>query len=232
MSKTDIEYRVRLFALSLLALTCVLFLGHCMFAPGEPKDVAADSITPEAADVVAAKEAKIHQLNGQLATTEPDNLNEQYRIYGVYSELADLDPTNKEYAAKKQASEALVREMRDKLTAQGRIATPRIDEEAQDQTLHPKKYVRLMDFSWDKGGFGTVMVASFTVANSLSYPIKDVRIECSLTAPSGTPLGQTSQVLYERIDAKQNRYFTDVNFGFIHTQSAVASCGIKDFEGR
>jgi len=157
------------------------------------------------------RQAWIRHWNEQLASTKPDDLEEQYRIY---SALAELDPSNKDYASKKSGIEpALLKAQHAKWVA-------------DDQGRNPQDYVFVVDFSWEKGGFGSVMLASFTLKNELPWPVKDITVACTLTAPSGTLVSTSLATVYERIDAKQSKHLTEVNMGFIHSQSSRASCQV------
>jgi hypothetical protein len=83
----------------------------------------------------------------------------------------------------------------------------------------------IVNFDWRKDGFGVVMVLSkVTIKNPGKVAISDLRISCQTSGPSGTVISSPSTVLYERIEAGKTRTFRDVNLGFIHSQSARASC--------
>jgi hypothetical protein len=85
----------------------------------------------------------------------------------------------------------------------------------------------IVDYSWHKGGFGSVMVLNkVTIKNTRKIAIADFRITCDTSGPSGTILSSPSTTLYERIEAGKTRTFRDVNLGFIHSQSARASCRV------
>jgi hypothetical protein len=46
-----------------------------------------------------------------------------------------------------------------------------------------------LDFEWSKGGFGSVMLANFTVTNKSDHTFKDFTVKCIHSAPSGTLIG-------------------------------------------
>jgi hypothetical protein len=85
----------------------------------------------------------------------------------------------------------------------------------------------IVDLSWYKGGFGVVMVLNHVkIKNPASVPVSDFRIACEMLGPSGTRVSSVSTVLYETIGAGKTRTFRNVNVGFIHDQSARASCRV------
>jgi DNA-binding transcriptional regulator YdaS (Cro superfamily) len=53
-----------------------------------------------------------------------------------------------------------------------------------------------LDWTWRKGGFGTVAVATFTVVNGNDFAIKDLAITCRFEGNSGTEIGRGSATLY------------------------------------
>jgi len=161
------------------------------------------------------RQASIQRLTEQLASTKPDDLEGRYSIY---SSLMRLDPGNKGYAADIAAIEPAV------------LKALRAKFEAEDQLKNPLTYVKLENFSWEKSGFGSVMVANFTLKNELPYAVKDITVACRLTAPSGTEIDSTWQVVYERVEARQSKRLTQVNMGFIHNQSSAAGCRIASIK--
>lgn len=90
----------------------------------------------------------------------------------------------------------------------------------------PYTLVTIANYTWSKGGFGSVGLATFTIKNDNPFPVKDVFVRCSFYGNSGTALGQADKTIYEVIAAKKSRTFREVNLGFIHSQSARASCRV------
>lgn len=82
---------------------------------------------------------------------------------------------------------------------------------------------------WEKGGFGSVMLATFMVENKNPTRVKDVQVTCGLTANSGTMIDTAIHTIYEGIDKKSYIYVRDVNMGFIHSQASRSSCVVTDF---
>jgi len=86
--------------------------------------------------------------------------------------------------------------------------------------------VRIKNFSWSTGSFGSIMEASFTIKNELPISIKDVEITCKHSSPSGTYIDSNSRTIYEIIKAGRTRTFDKVNMGFIHSQASRSSCKV------
>lgn len=76
-------------------------------------------------------------------------------------------------------------------------------------------------------GFGNVLVIDITVKNRSRANLSDFDITCETFGASGTILGSTSKVLYERIDGRSEKTFRDINMGFINPQSKRSECQIK-----
>lgn len=102
-------------------------------------------------------------------------------------------------------------------------SSPRVDPVAESV-----KNIKLDKFSWRTGGFDTVMIASFTLTNGNAHTVRDMAIACDLIAPSGTKIAHTSKVLHQKIEPKRSLRVNEFTMGFIHSQSAQASCRITD----
>ncbi len=87
-----------------------------------------------------------------------------------------------------------------------------------------------LDFSWGTKGFGNIMNANFTITNNSNIAIKDVDIECSHFAKSGTLIDSNKRTIYEIVDAGETKQFNDFDMGFIHSQANESSCVISDLE--
>ena len=59
--------------------------------------------------------------------------------------------------------------------------------------------------TWEKGGFGSVLVADVTLTNKSAYPIKDVELFCALVAESGTELGRQRHTIYNRSPPRRRK---------------------------
>jgi len=94
--------------------------------------------------------------------------------------------------------------------------------------------VSLVDYSWRKGGFNTVMIATFTIANGNDFAIKDLYVACELSARSGTTIGVTAVTIYDTVPARGRKTFREINMGSGITldfnQAASASCKLGPFK--
>ena len=85
-----------------------------------------------------------------------------------------------------------------------------------------------LDFKWGKGGFGSIMKADFTINNPTNYRVKDLELECTHSAPSGTVIDSNTRTIYEVVDPKSKKVIKNFNMGFIHSQASSSSCRITD----
>jgi len=102
------------------------------------------------------------------------------------------------------------------------------EEERRRAAMPAKALVEIVKFSWHKGGFDSIMIATFTVKNSSVHDVKDLEITCTHSANSGTEIDRNTRTLYERVRAGQTRTFRNVNMGFIHSQASRSGCEIAD----
>jgi hypothetical protein len=85
---------------------------------------------------------------------------------------------------------------------------------------------KLVDFSWSKGGFDNVMLATFVIKNNNDFPIKDITVKCTHSAKSGTEIDSNTHTIYDTIKPHKKRTFREVNMGFIHSQAASSGCTV------
>lgn len=98
-------------------------------------------------------------------------------------------------------------------------------------TLSPKEEAMAnisLEGQWRKEGFGNIMEADFVVKNKSKYDVKDIEIECTHSANSGTKIDSNKRVAYEIFKANKNKKLKDFNMGFIHSQATSTSCSITD----
>jgi hypothetical protein len=113
-------------------------------------------------------------------------------------------------------------------SALARRAAARGDHPA---TVHDQVRAQLGIAEWKfyrKVG-GSVMEATFVITNSSPCDVKDLQIECVHSAPSGTQIDSSTHTIYEVIKAGETRTLTNVNMGFIHSQTASSSARIQSF---
>jgi hypothetical protein len=97
----------------------------------------------------------------------------------------------------------------------------------RERNRDPGEKITMPSFSWKIGGFGTVGSATVTVDNGNDFPVKDIDVRCEFSGKSGTQLSTSQRTIFDTIPAKAKRTFKDVNMGFIHSQSAKASCRVE-----
>ena len=89
--------------------------------------------------------------------------------------------------------------------------------------------VKILKWSWKKGGFNNVMIGTFTIQNTNEFGVKDIVISCKHFAPSGTLIDTNTKTVYQAIKSKASLTIKDFNMGLLHTQAAESSCSVKDF---
>jgi hypothetical protein len=104
---------------------------------------------------------------------------------------------------------------------------------AEAPLIAAQRNVALLDFAWRKGGFETVMIATFTIKNDNDFAIKDMYVGCVLSARSGTTLGAASTTIYDTVPAHSRRTFREINLGapvaIDFGQASAASCKLGQF---
>lgn len=85
-----------------------------------------------------------------------------------------------------------------------------------------------LKFSWNKEGFGNVMIANFTIINNGSRDVKDIQITCTHYAPSGTEIDSNTRTIYQIVKAGKRKTIKNFNMGFINSQARSSACNITD----
>jgi vacuolar-type H+-ATPase subunit I/STV1 len=96
--------------------------------------------------------------------------------------------------------------------------------EISNQKDRPLDYLTL-DTALSKGGFDTVLLATFTIKSTLSFPVHDIAVLCRVLGNSGTELQEISQTIYDVMPPGASKRF-EVNLGFVHSQGTRAICRI------
>jgi hypothetical protein len=81
------------------------------------------------------------------------------RLGDIYFRLSALDPTNAEYQKKR---ENYIRQLAE---------INFLRQLEKDQISNLSRWVTIENFSWSKGGFGSVTMANFSIKNSLPLPV-------------------------------------------------------------
>lgn len=92
---------------------------------------------------------------------------------------------------------------------------------------HPEKGLQLVHFSWERGGFDSVMLLDATVKNTSNVPLKDFTIKCIHSAPSGTVIDTNEKEVFEKVVPGKTRRLRSINMGFIQSQVSRSFCEIK-----
>jgi hypothetical protein len=88
---------------------------------------------------------------------------------------------------------------------------------------------RIRALSWEKDGFGTIMIASFTIHNDNTVPVKDVKITCSSSGFSDTTIDTNTCTVYDVIGPRSFGQISKMNMGFIRGEVADTKCKVVDF---
>ncbi|MEA2950686.1 MAG: hypothetical protein QOJ96_206 [Alphaproteobacteria bacterium] len=84
-------------------------------------------------------------------------------------------------------------------------------------------------FSWQKDGFGSVMMATFVIYNGNKFAVKDIAVTCARSANSGTKIDSNARTVYERIEAGSYQSVVKMNMGFIHSAASSSACNVTGF---
>jgi hypothetical protein len=90
--------------------------------------------------------------------------------------------------------------------------------------------VKLSKMSWKKGGFDSVMIVSFTLENTNSFPVKDVEVTCEGSGNSGTLIDINVRTIYDVVKAKSAKPISNFNMGLIHSQASKSWCRVSEFK--
>jgi len=69
-----------------------------------------------------------------------------------------------------------------------------------------------------------VMIVTLKIKNDNDFAVKDVVVNCETVGASGTKLSEQSETIFRTFPAHSKKLVRNMNFGFIHQQSARASC--------
>lgn len=131
-----------------------------------------------------------------------------------------------EYTAAKEAGISDPKAWQDMQTKLAAIKAKR-DQEQYERTRNPATKMMVKNLSWQKSGFGAIGLVTLTVDNMNDFGVKDIVIECSFSAPSGTKVGDSSKTIYETIKPNGSRTFKEFNIGFIHSQAQRGGCSVE-----
>ncbi len=114
----------------------------------------------------------------------------------------------------------------------GSLTKNRQEVENIVRKLEPKEEalnaVKIEKIQWHKGGFSTVMLLSVKIKNASKWDVKDIQVDCTHTANSGTRIDKNQKIIFEKIGAGKSLSIKDFNMGFIHSQASSTSCSVTD----
>ncbi len=94
----------------------------------------------------------------------------------------------------------------------------------RDKILNPENHIDV-DMDWRKGGFGTVALADFKIANKSLKTCKNPIILVTFYSENGTPISEKTQQVFLTVSPGKKRKSEEVNFGFVNSQ--VRRAGAK-----
>ena len=181
-----------------------------------PRDAPPSSQSPPQASLTPAQQkaraernrAEIARLQSEARALAENDVEGGRRIY---TRLAELDPSNADFAARKARY------------------TERADAAARYGD-HPHEALRIADSSWRKDGFGSVMILDLTLENAAPFAIRDFKVRCVHQGRSGTDMDSSTAVVYDVVPANGRKRVREINMGFIHSQAETSRCEITDAE--
>jgi PAS domain S-box-containing protein len=81
---------------------------------------------------------------------------------------------------------------------------------------------KLVEFTWQKGGFGTVMMANFTIHNDSPVDVADFKITCEHYSAEGVVLDQNAGTAFGIVKAHATAKIPNINMGFLNSQSGTS----------
>jgi PAS domain S-box-containing protein len=81
---------------------------------------------------------------------------------------------------------------------------------------------KLIAFTWEKGGFGTVMMANFTIRNDSPVDVADFKIRCDHYGADGVVLDQNSGTAFGIVKAHATTRIPNVNMGLLNPSSGTS----------
>lgn len=95
---------------------------------------------------------------------------------------------------------------------------------------NPAKLVRVSVGQWSKGGFGAIALLPITITNMNGFAVKDIRISCKFSGPSGTVISEATHDTFRVIAPGASETIPEANFGFVNAQANSAACEVAKAE--
>jgi TPR repeat protein len=90
--------------------------------------------------------------------------------------------------------------------------------------------IGVSDWAWDKGETGNMMTGALIITNNSDWDIKDMDIEVTDYANSGTDIGAQEHTIYEIVPAHSVGKFAPIDFGYVDPRTMHAGAEIKGFD--
>lgn len=100
----------------------------------------------------------------------------------------------------------------------------------KDKIENPQKYISVVKSGWEKGGFGTVALVSFTLKNESLRDVADVKMKFTFNGESGTVLGDEVKVFPILLKAGQVKVIRKENIGFIPQNASTMSTEFVSYD--
>lgn len=81
--------------------------------------------------------------------------------------------------------------------------------------------------SWQLGGFDSIMLANFDIKNNNAFAVKDIEVECTHFAKSGTRIDSNNKTIFDVFAPNTVVKIRKFNMGFIHSQAERTNCSVK-----
>jgi hypothetical protein len=88
--------------------------------------------------------------------------------------------------------------------------------------------VKILKYKWEKGGFGTVLLADVTLKNTNKVAVRDIQLSSVIRGESGLKVASHSYLATIILKPGETRKLSGLNFGFIPQQAEKASIFVSD----
>lgn len=105
------------------------------------------------------------------------------------------------------------------------MRTAKLDSERQ--FADPASFLQIRSFDWWKGGFGSIMMASFSIKNNATVAMSDIRLICTVYGESGTAIAKINKTVFVKIPAKGSKRVGELNLGFVNSQASTGGCIVE-----
>jgi hypothetical protein len=97
------------------------------------------------------------------------------------------------------------------------------------KSVSPDKLVTTDLEAWDKGGFGSVIIADFKITNNTNKTVKDITVRCGGYSETKTRIDQNKRVIYKEIKPGQTIVVKEFNMGFVSPNVISIACLTEKF---